>query len=150
MTVVLTHNAYGKSQVRLTKVERHDDHHDLIEWSIDVQLTGDFAAAYSAGDNRQVIATDTMKNVVYALARDHALAAPEAFGLVLGQHFLTYPQVASATLHLRVEPWQRIQVADRPHPHAFLGGGGGIRTCTVVRTRELIQVTAGLTDLLVL
>src|SRR5262245_39331584 len=104
MSVVLTHSAYGKSQVRLTKVERHADRHDLFEWSIDVQLTGDFAPAYTSGDNRQVIATDTMKNVVYALAADHALTSPEAFALVLGRHFLTYPQVASARLDVRVDP----------------------------------------------
>src|SRR2546423_1728544 len=70
MAVVLTHNAYGKSQVRLTKVTRHADRHDLADWSVDVQLAGDFAAAYTDGDNRRVVATDTMKNVVYALARD--------------------------------------------------------------------------------
>src|SRR5205085_3665592 len=86
MPTVLVHNAYGKSRVRLTKVQRHADRHDLFEWSVDVQLTGDFAAAYTAGDNRQVIATDTMKNVVYALAADHALRSPEAFAFAVGRH----------------------------------------------------------------
>ena len=76
MPTVLVHNAYGKSRVRLTKVQRHPDRHDLFEWSIDVRLTGDFAAAYTAGDNRQVIATDTMKNIVYALAADHHADQP--------------------------------------------------------------------------
>src|SRR3954454_1743712 len=98
MSVVLTHHAYGKSRVRLTKVQRHADRHDLFEWAIDVQLTGDFAAAYAAGDNRQVIATDTMKNVIYALAADHDLSSPEAFALVLCRHFLTYPQVATVRI----------------------------------------------------
>src|SRR5262245_31600934 len=149
MPVVLTHNSYGKSRVRLTKVERHADRHDLFEWSIDVQLTGDFAAAYTAGDNRQVIATDTMKNVVYALAADRPLASPEAFGLVLGRHFLTYSQVASATLHLEAEPWVRAEVDGRPHPHAFVGAGGGRRICTVTATRAGERVTAGVADLLV-
>src|SRR5439155_1608916 len=74
MAVVLTHNAYGKSQVRLTKVTRYADRHDLADWCVDVQLAGDFAAAYTDGDNRRVVATDTMKNVVYALARDRILA----------------------------------------------------------------------------
>ena len=31
------------------------DRHDLFEWSVDVQLTGDFEKAYSVGDNRNVI-----------------------------------------------------------------------------------------------
>src|SRR5438270_6870931 len=107
MATVLVHNAYGKSRVRLTKVERHADRHDLFEWSIDVQLTGDFAAAYTAGDNRQVVATDTMKNIVYALAADHTLTSPEAFALVLGRHFPdSYSQVESAAVAIRVNPWQ--------------------------------------------
>src|SRR5947209_20167579 len=129
MAVVLTHTAYGKSQVRLTKVTRHADRHDLADWSVDVQLAGDFAAAYTDGDNRRVVATDTMKNVVYALARDHALAAPEGFGLTLARHFLeSYPQVDTATVRIGVQPWQRIDVGSRPHPHAFAGGAAGRRT----------------------
>jgi urate oxidase len=148
MPVALTQNAYGKSQVRLTKVARHADRHDLAEWAIDVQLAGDFAAAYTDGDNRQVVATDTMKNVVYALARDHALAAPEDFGLVLARHFLdSYPQVASATIRVGVQPWQRIVTGGRPHPHAFVGGGAERRTCTVSATRQGRQVGAGLDGL---
>jgi len=79
MTVVLTHNSYGKSNVRLTKVTRLPDRHELAQWSIDVLLEGDFAESYIAGDNRNVVATDTMKNTIYVLARDHDLADPESF-----------------------------------------------------------------------
>jgi urate oxidase len=151
MPVVLAHNAYGKSRVRLTKVQRHADRHDLIEWSIDVRLEGDFAAAYTAGDNRQVVATDTMKNVVYAHAADHTLTSPEPFALVLGRHFLdSYPQVESAAVHIRVEPWQRIEVGGRPHRHAFLGGGTERRTCTVEQTRQGKRIVAGIADLMLL
>src|SRR5436305_2448526 len=104
MPTVLSHNAYGKSRVRLTKVQRQPDRHDLFEWSIDMQLTGDFAAAYMAGDNRQVVATDTMKNIVYALAADHTLTSPEAFALVLSRHFLdSYSQVQSTTIAIHVD-----------------------------------------------
>lgn len=150
MPTVLAHNAYGKSRVRLTKVQRHADRHDLFEWSIDVQLTGDFAAAYAAGDNRKVIATDTMKNVVYALAADTTLSSPEAFALVLGRHFLTYSQVASARLDIAVDGWRRIDLEGRPHPHAFVGAGSEKRTCTVTADRTGEHIAAGLTDLLVL
>jgi urate oxidase len=150
MPTVLVHNAYGKSRVRLTKVQRHPDRHDLFEWSIDVQLTGDFAAAYTAGDNNQVIATDTMKNVVYALAADETLTGPEAFGLALGRHFLSYPQVATARFDIAVDGWRRIDLSGRPHPHAFVGEGPEKRTCSVFADRQTHSVTAGLTDLLVL
>jgi urate oxidase len=148
MPVVLTQHAYGKSHVRLTKVTRHADRHDLTEWSIDVRLGGDFAAAYTAGDNRQVVATDTMKNLVYALARDNMLGAPEDFGITLARHFLdSYPQVASTTIHISVQPWERVAIEGRPHPHAFVGGSPGRRTCSVSLTRQGQQVSGGIDDM---
>src|SRR4051812_26728736 len=101
MAVVLAQNAYGKSRVRLTKVERHLDRHDLFEWSVDVQLEGDFVPAYADGDNRNVVATDTMKNAVYALAADGPLGSPEAFALLLGRHFVKYPQVERAKVAIQ-------------------------------------------------
>jgi urate oxidase len=145
MPAALVHNAYGKSQVRLTKVQRRPDRHDLIDWSIDVRLEGDFSAAFTDGDNRQVVATDTMKNIVYALARDHDLAAPEAFGLILGRHFLdSYPQVTSAGIYVTVQPWQRIEFAGQPLPHAFVAGPPGRQWRLAAVTRKRAQVTAGI------
>jgi urate oxidase len=151
MATVLVHNAYGKSRVRLTKVQRHPNRHDLFEWSVDVRLTGDFSAAYTAGDNRQVIATDTMKNVVYALAADTTLNSPEAFAIVLSNHFLnSRAQIESATVSIRVEPWHRIEVDARPRSYAFVGGGTEHRTCTVEQTRQRRAITAGAADVVLL
>jgi urate oxidase len=151
MPTLLVDNAYGKSRVRLTKVQRQADRHDLFEWSIDVRLTGDFAAAYTAGDNRQVVATDTMKNIIYALAADTMLTSPEAFAIVLGKHFVdSYPQVKSATISIRVDPWQRIKVNGRPHGQAFTGGCSGHRTCTVETDTRGRKVAAGFADLMLL
>jgi urate oxidase len=100
MSAVLVHDAYGKSLVRLTRVTRHADRHDLKELTIDVQLEGDFAAAYTHGDNSRVIATDTMKNTVYALAKGHSLTDIESFSLALTRHFLdNNAHVTSARVH---------------------------------------------------
>src|SRR5437773_4193987 len=145
MAAALVHNAYGKSHVRLTKVQRQTDRHDLIDWSIDVRLEGDFAAAFTDGDNRQVVATDTLKNVVYALAGDNTLAAPETFGLILGRHFLdSYPQVKSAGIYITVQPWQRIEAAGQPQPHAFVAGPPGRQWRLAALTRNRAHVTAGI------
>ena len=48
---LLTHDAYGKSQIRLTKVTRHAGRHDVKELTVAVQLEGDFASSYPRGDN---------------------------------------------------------------------------------------------------
>src|SRR6185369_17050563 len=132
MAVVLSQNSYGKSRVRLTKVTRHADRHELVEWSVDIQLAGEFAATYTDGDNRKVVATDTMKNTVYILARDHTLTSPEAFALVIGRHFLDrYSQVESTTVRIAATIWQRIDQSGRPHPHAFVGGNAEERTAHI-------------------
>jgi len=151
MPVILTQNAYGKSKVRLTKVTRRPDRHDLVEWSVDIQLEGDFAAAYADGDNRLVVATDTMKNTVYALARDIDLASPENFALRLSEHFLAkYPQVSTAAIAIHEQAWQRIDVDGQPHPHAFIGSGPERRVCRVARTRSGPHLRAGIEGMIVL
>lgn len=148
---ILSRNSYGKSQVRLTKVNRLEDRHDLKEVTIDVELEGDFEAAYTAGDNSLVVATDSMKNTVYVLARNHPLKHIEGFGLHLAKHFLdTYGQVTSATISLRERSWKRIRTDGAPHPTAFVGGSNEERVCTIHHMNEHTQVESGLEDLLVL
>jgi urate oxidase len=148
MTVRLSKQVYGKSSIRLCKVARRADRHDLIELDIDISLEGDFSESYLAGDNRRVIATDTMKNTVYALAADHPLADAESFALAIASHFLDrHSHVASATIATQQTPWQRIETAGALHRHSFLGAGVGRRTCAVCRTRQSVTVESGLTGL---
>ena len=69
--IVLGQSSYGKSDVRLVKVKRDTSRHEITDVQVDVALTGDFEAAYVEGDNTGLLATDTMRNTVYALAKDH-------------------------------------------------------------------------------
>ena len=64
MSHFLSKNSYGKSQVRLTKVTRHGEQHELMELSANIELEGEFAESYTAGDNSRIVATDTMKNTM--------------------------------------------------------------------------------------
>jgi urate oxidase len=48
---LLSQASYGKSEVRLVKVSRRPDGHDLHDLTVDVKLDGDFEAAYVEGDN---------------------------------------------------------------------------------------------------
>ena len=152
MADVLSHNAYGKSGVRLTKVtRRRDGRHDLLEVEVGVELEGDFARSYTHGDNSLIVATDTMKNTVYALAKVHEFDGIEAFGRILGEHFVTSNHhVTQATVRLSQVPFQRIEVGGKPHAHAFAGGGSERRTATVVATREGTAVVSGVDGLLIL
>src|SRR3954467_9619659 len=112
MPAKLTSNTYGKSAVRLTKVKRLPDRHELIELEVAIELTGDFADSYLTGDNRLIVATDTMRNTVYALAARHPIDAIEEFGQAVAAHFLANnPHVATATIVLAQTAWKRFGAA---------------------------------------
>ena len=147
----LVDNRYGKSRVRLVHAARDGRRHTVRDFAIDIQLEGDYESAYSAGDNRGVLPTDTMKNTVYALAREAAPGEPEEFGLRLARHFLRdNPEARAAHLTLRERPWRRLAVDGEPHPHAFERDAGGERLARVVATRDSARVEAGLDGLIVL
>ena len=110
MSTVLGRNNYGKSRVRLVKVTRRADRHDICDLTVDVALEGDFAAAHTAGDNTGLLATDTMRNTVYALAQGHDdVDDIERFGIRLVEHFLAAgPTVTRARVRLAAHPWSRL------------------------------------------
>lgn len=154
MSGVLRHNSYGKSRVRLTKVVRTGPRHELFEINGDIQLEGAFDAAYTAGDNRAVIATDSIKNTVYVLAKENAFDSVEQFALILVRHFVaTYAQVTKATVELTQSAWRRIEIGGKPHDHAFTSAGPQLRYAKAVTTRgggDRPSLTGGVRDLLVL
>jgi urate oxidase len=147
----LGRNRYGKSAVRLVKVERGSDQHVLRDATVAIALEGEFEAAHVAGDNRAVLPTDTMKNTVYALAREHYTSSAESFALHLAAHFLEHPAgIARARIRIAEAIWSRVDRKGRPHPHAFLRAGTEQRLARVTADRERIVVQGGINDLLVL
>src|ERR1700720_2303514 len=103
---MLAENSYGKSGIRLVKLVRRPDRHEIADLTVAVRLAGDFKAAHVSGDNSRVLPTDTMKNTVYALAADHSMTPFETFGLDLVAHFLAGDgELASVTVDLEEHPW---------------------------------------------
>ncbi len=150
MTALLAWNRYGKSQVRLVKVQRGADSHDLIELTLDIALEGAFDPVYLDGDNSACLATDTMKNTVYAFARRDRIDHVEAFASRLAEHFSTKPGVSLVRIDVAEHPWQRLSAGGRPHPHAFARAGGEEWTTLVTRDAGGTAVTSGLRGLVVL
>jgi urate oxidase len=151
MGIRLDSNAYGKNAIRLSKVIRHPDRHDIRQISVDVSLQGDFDAVHLAGDNSKVLPTDTMKNTVYALAKDRFTDSIEEFGLALADHFLVHnPQVSAVTIDLAEECWARMHFDGAAHPHAFVNGGSEKHLAGVYQDRQGLALSAGIGDLLIL
>src|SRR3954447_11908159 len=121
MTTILGRNNYGKSRVRLVRVARRPDRHDISDLTVDVALEGDFAAAHVAGDNSGLLATDTMRNTVYALARGFDVSDLERFGIRLVERFVAAgPKVTRARIGLVAHPWERLPRAGGAPPQAPL------------------------------
>jgi len=141
---VLASNTYGKSRVRLMKLARRPDRHDLKEITFQILFRGDFASCYQAGDNSKILPTDTIKNTVYALARQHEIVAIENFGQRLIDHFLSNnPQVSEVRVEMTEHLWNRVEDT------AFTRDAEK-RTAVVTGTRDATTVEAGLDDLVIL
>jgi urate oxidase len=150
MATELAWNRYGKSSVRLVKLRRSGEPHDIVDVSVDVQLEGDFGPVYIDGDNTSCLATDTMKNTVYALARHDPIHHVESFAMKLTDHFLAKPSVTRVRIGAVEHPWSRLTVGGRPHAHAFARSGAEQWTTVVKRDAGGTEVVSGLTNLVVL
>jgi urate oxidase/2-oxo-4-hydroxy-4-carboxy-5-ureidoimidazoline decarboxylase len=84
---------YGKTRVVFFRLAKHSA--PPFAASVTIDVFGErFAAAYTEGDNRDVVATDTMKNFVYATAADFDGRSLEAYVAFLGERLLgTYPSM---------------------------------------------------------
>lgn len=124
---------YGKGQVTFYRTyarpldglrrvpESRFSGHSNILFALDVDvevLDSNFLPAYTEGDNSNVVATDTMKNVVMATALAYEGATLEGFLHVLGGRFLaTYPQMSALRFTGRQQPFAAASVP--------VGDGGG-------------------------
>src|SRR5438309_8557606 len=91
---------YGKARVRVLKVLRDGATHRIKDISIAALLEGDFTSSYTSADNSKVVPTDTIKNTINILAKQHLADEIERFAIVLGEHFLRYPQVSEARVDI--------------------------------------------------
>ncbi len=151
MAIVLGPNQYGKAEVRLVRVVRDTDTHEIKDVNVSIALSGDMTATHLTGDNSKVVPTDTQKNTVYAFARQQPFHDIEEFGLRLARHFVNeFPSIDRARVEIEEYAWERIQVASGPHPHAFRRASDEKRTTTVTFTGDKVAVVSGLYDLVVL
>lgn len=122
--------SYGKSQVTFYRTYATPLHVTPIDESpftgrgnrlfaveVDVEVFGNnFLAAYTEGDNREVVATDTIKNFVLRQALNFKGATLEGFLDLLGWQLLaTYPQMQGLRVAGREQPFIPARVLDQAH-----------------------------------
>jgi urate oxidase len=149
LTIVLGDNQYGKAETHVVRVTRGATH-DIKDMMVSVSLAGDFTATHLTGDNRLVLPTDTQKNTVFGFAKEQ-VGEIEDFALRLARHFVReHNSISRARVSISEQPWVRISVGGRPHPHAFERAGSEQRTTTATCSRDSEWVVSGLTELTLL
>jgi urate oxidase len=151
MAVTFGENQYGKAEVRLVRVTRDGDRHELKDVNVSIALRGDFAGAHLDGDNSHVVPTDTQKNTVYAFAQQFGVGAIEDFALRLGRHFVdSFDWVTGAMVSIEEYAWDRIEVDGAPHDHSFSRADAGTRTTVATIEGSAGWVVSGISGLVVL
>jgi len=117
-----------------------------------VLLEGNVDVSYTEADNGPIVATDTIKNTVYILAKHNPVNPPELFASVLAAHFPgKYSHIHTAHVNIIVHRWTRMNIDGKPHPHSFLRDGAETRNVEVTFSRNAgFTVKSKLAGLLVL
>lgn len=132
----LIKNRYGKGRVRVMRIHRDGDRHEVSQLNVKAMIEGDFARAYTHGDNSTTVSTDTIKNVVNVVARENTGLCTEEFCQVLAAKYLdAYPQIASVALTVHETKWSRLSFGGKPHPHSFVLDSNGKPTVEVSSVR---------------
>lgn len=156
--------SYGKSQVtfyrtyaaplRVTPIPESaftGREQTLFAAEVAVEVFGNnFLPAYTDGDNREVVATDTMKNIVLRQALAFGGTTLEGFLETLGRHFLTtYGHMQSLRVTAVEQPFTAARVPDAQSSFAdssvlFSRGHGdaGFAELDLGRADETIVVSA--------
>ncbi|MFG1790113.1 factor-independent urate hydroxylase [Nocardia sp. NPDC049149] len=130
--IVLSDNSYGKAENRIVRIWRQTARHEIRDVNVSTVLRGDFADAYTAGDQRKVLPTDTQKQTAYVYAKQPGLQTIEDYGLALAGHFVDEIEpVRSARIEIDDYAWQRVPVDGRPHDHTWVRQGPEVRTAAV-------------------
>lgn len=151
MAIVLGPNQYGKAENRIVRVYRDGPRHEIRDVNVSTALRGDFVAAHQAGDQGNVLPTDTQKNTCFAFAKQKGIGEIEDYAIDLGRHFVDdIEPVDAARIEIEEYAWERITVNGQEHEHAWVRRGGEIRTTVVTVEAGGTWVVSGLKELTLL
>jgi urate oxidase len=116
------------------------------DFSLDIFLHGDFAAAYLWGDNSTTLPTDSMRNHAAAVADEMPRAEPETCGGELLRRLLAaVPAAEWGEVALTIHPWSPLD-----GDHVFLAAPWVGRATVTAQRDGAVTISGGIGDLLVL
>ena len=143
--MTLLHKTYGKDRVRVMRVDRKQDRHEVRELTVRAMLTGGFDGAFTEADNSTSVATDTVKNVINVVARENIALGTELFCAAVARKLLdSYSAVEGVTVSAEETKWTRLAVDGTPHAHSFVLDSNGRPFAKVVATRDRMTTESGL------
>ncbi|MFE3544145.1 factor-independent urate hydroxylase [Nocardia sp. NPDC059177] len=149
--IVLTDNRYGKAENRVVRFVKENARHEIRDVNVSTTLRGDFAAAYTDGDQRHVLPTDTQKHMAFVFAKRPGLDTIEDYALGLARHFVdTVEPVSSARIDVESYGWQRVSIDGVEHEHTWVRSGPEVRTAAVTVSGDGAWVIGGIKDLVLL
>lgn len=149
--IILGKNQYGKAENRIVRIYRDTPRHEIHDVNVSTCLRGDFSAAHLAGDQSEVLPTDTQKQTAYAYAKEKGLTSIEDYGLALARHFVhDVAPVEGARIEIDEYAWQRAVVDGAEHDHTWIRKGQEVRTAAITVDAEGEWVVGGLKDMTIL
>jgi urate oxidase len=149
--IILGKNQYGKAENRLVRIYRDNPRHEIHDVNVSTCLRGDFSAAHLAGDQSEVLPTDTQKQTIYSYAKEKGLTSIEEYGLELARHFVgDVEPVLGARIEIDEYAWERVVVDGAEHDHTWIRKGQEVRTAAVTVDGDGEWVVGGLKDLIIL
>jgi urate oxidase len=130
--IVLSDHRYGKAENRVVRIYRDNARHEIRDLNVSTVLRGDFADAYTAGDQSKVLPTDSQKHTAYAFAKRPGVQTIEDYALALAAHFVNETDpVDSARIEVEEYAWQRVSIGRTEHDYTWTRKGPEVRTATV-------------------
>jgi urate oxidase len=149
--IILGANQYGKAENRVVRIYRDTPRHEIHDINVSTCLRGDFSAAHLAGDQSDVLPTDTQKQTAYAYAKEKGLLAIEDYGLTLARHFVNDVEpVDGARIEIEEYAWERAIVDGAEHDHTWIRKGQEVRTAAITVDAKGEWVVGGLKDMVIL
>jgi urate oxidase len=143
--MALVRKTYGKGRVRVMRIHRDGERHEVRELTVKAMLQGDFGRAFTDKDNSTSVSTDTVKNVINVVARENLALPTELFCKAVAERLLDcYSQVDTAIVSGHETKWTRLAFGGKPHVHSFTLDSNGEPFAEVTATRSGLSTVSGL------